>query len=529
MKKLLAILLACVAVVSASAQSKYINAQRADEYDSFGDLRGAGGVQLLSKISNLTAYVTNDPSARIAPRGQNADGFYQYDILVDPKFTPNPKIEISKLGDPNRISITAEVKPNNYSAYIIDEFENPIKLDDQSAPNDAYLDAKYGEVEVSGSLDGLKVVVPKALNAQVTESVKPSDQTVKVISVVIPIATIDAARTRADKAQKDLDVINAKLKGASNPSMADIDAQEALEIERDAAVKELDQMRYIMVHANGTNVEKIDVANLSPRAKKVWAVIPLTVIKEVHSTESNDALLAANQFFAKRDYVHARESYEKALKAKDVDRNDLLMLSNYVAMSDSCLYFERLSKAVVDKLMAMKKSGTASQADLVRYANAGIDQYTRLQNYNPTDFYARMIAILEKMIANQPLEVHFTVVKFVNDYSGFFEGGPIPGAEVWAYYGQGLPTEKDSATEKKFRKLVAKSSDYKQLDSTDANGEIDLKFDRANLPTAIVFRPTSAAGDVKTKYYTMREILANPADDFNKRQIRIKMYTAPEK
>ena len=67
------------------------------EDDRFEDLDGNGGVLLLSKRNDLIISVTNSKKkASIRPNGERPDGYYEFWVIIDPKETRTPKIEISR-------------------------------------------------------------------------------------------------------------------------------------------------------------------------------------------------------------------------------------------------------------------------------------------------------------------------------------------------------------------------------------------------------------------------------------------------
>ena len=110
-------LLLFMAFVAVRAQSAYISASPMPEADRVADLKGAGGVLIVSQHSDLAITVINAKEATISPRGENNSGQYEYEVVVDRKETSQPKIEVNRRGDVNRCSFTVLTKADNFRAY----------------------------------------------------------------------------------------------------------------------------------------------------------------------------------------------------------------------------------------------------------------------------------------------------------------------------------------------------------------------------------------------------------------------------
>lgn len=70
------------------------------------------------------------------------------------------------------------------------------------------------------------------------------------------------------------------------------------------------------------------------------------------------------------------------------------------------------------------------------------------------------------------------------------------------------------------------TSHFKQLGESDSQGVIDLHLVRKDLPKGFFFRPVGYGDRVKIKYMDANEIMLQSEGEYNKRQIRLKMYTS---
>ncbi|MEZ5004839.1 MAG: hypothetical protein R2738_00315 [Bacteroides graminisolvens] len=62
----------------------------------------------------------------------------------------------------------------------------------------------------------------------------------------------------------------------------------------------------------------------------------------------------------------------------------------------------------------------------MKNASAAIDFIEVLNRYNPCDFYEKNLRVLSKMIENLPLDIKFTVSRWIKDVSGYHEGQYTP-------------------------------------------------------------------------------------------------------
>lgn len=204
-------ILAVMVCVTAMAQSQYISIKRLEKEDREASLAGMGGFLIYSKRSDLVIRLTNVKNPIIKRHGIREDGLYEYSIKVAPEETDHPKLEISKRGDVYSVPEVLKLKPDYYQAYLIEEVENPIRLEDQTRPQDAILDAKLAEVEIETTIQDLQVVYSDSLHATMETKLKEGDNSISVISIKIPIANLKNVEARLAGAQKKCDELYDKM------------------------------------------------------------------------------------------------------------------------------------------------------------------------------------------------------------------------------------------------------------------------------------------------------------------------------
>ena len=179
-------------------------------------------------------------------------------------------------------------------------------------------------------------------------------------------------------------------------------------------------------------------------------------------------------------------------------------------------------------LTRMQEKQKTNQADFVEYASAAMEFLDVLDRYNPCEYYRKRVDFLREKIDGLPLEMRFTVTKWVKDFSGFSEGGRLAGIEVWAYNGTAdLQLTKSYKTNRGFEKMVGKSFDFKKLGVTQADGVMDLKLDRKKLPHGFFFHPIGEEG-ITTEYVKMDDVMRQSGGSYMKRQFRLRMYADEE-
>ena len=205
MNKLVLTLLAIMTILPVVGQSEYISNSRDMDSDCIENLDGRYGLLLLSHNKSLVINITNAsrPFEIIRPKSVNANGLYEYRVIMDIDDTHNPKVEVNRMSDLYKTEFVANLKPDFLVAYQILEVEDPIRMEDQTQSNDAILDATKAELELTTNIKNLIVKCNPNLKADVKTSVSKADATVNIISVVFPIAEMQAAKKEMSEAQSD--------------------------------------------------------------------------------------------------------------------------------------------------------------------------------------------------------------------------------------------------------------------------------------------------------------------------------------
>lgn len=265
------------------------------------------------------------------------------------------------------------------------------------------------------------------------------------------------------------------------------------------------------------------VFNMPIESQCVYKVVlDIPDLGTIYVTQSSAMLAEGSRLYALRKYAEARQSYENAMMADDVVKDLIPTIQSDIAQCDTCMLYEKYTMGALAKIREMK-NGSGTQQELVKYASAGIEYLQVLNRYNPHEFYASRIDMLEKLIQDLPLEIRFTLVKWLRNDSGFYEAGKLPNVEVWAYTGDVVPVQNTYKNDGRYKNLVGKSNNFSQLGITDNNGVVDLQFDRKALPTGLFFRPVGYDGKFAIYFMDSNEILQSRGE-YNKRRIRIKMY-----
>ena len=518
MSKFLFTVVFCLASVVLQAQSKYISYTQMGQEDR--KVEGSSGVLILSKRNDLVISVNNAPKALVTPRGLAKNGLYEYEIIVDSKETPNPKMEISRRGDINKVNFVVKLRPGRLRAYMIVEVERPITMENQTTGSDAILNATKAEVEITTAISDLKVDCDGKLNAQITRSKKKADESITVISIVIPIEKLQGAKEKVASLSKEYDVLYNK----KEKTEAEWNQLDDLEMQKQTAEKELADMCSIDLSAPETNHLNIDISDLGPRSKQCYGILLLRTVVREHVSKCSGMLEEAGRLFELRKYEDARRTFVNALSAEDAPEDIVPVINSNIAQCDSCIRYVRLTIGALTKIKQLKESGNVTQADIANYYTAAIDFMKIIEKYNPCEYYAKGINSLETFVANMPLDFRFRFVKWQVDRVSAGEDGPLPNVEVWAFYGPLPPTVKEYDNERKFVKLINQSYQYKQMGVSGTDGVVDLELSRKALPTGFFFRPTSVDGRTQIVYKDMTDIMAQSKMEYNKRQFRQKIY-----
>ena len=268
------------------------------------------------------------------------------------------------------------------------------------------------------------------------------------------------------------------------------------------------------------------VFNMPIESQCVYKVVlDIPDLGTIYVTQSSAMLAEGSRLYALRKYTEARQSYESAMKADDVVKDLIPTIKSDIAQCDTCILYEKYILGALSKIRAMKSDG-GSQEDLVKYASAGIEYLQVLNRYNPNDFYSSRKAQLEELINDLPMEIQFTMVKWVNSESGFYESGKLPKVEVWAYSGQEPPVPNSYKSDKKFSSLIANSNHFTLLSTSDNEGIADIQLNRKSLPTGLFFRPVGYNDKIKIQFFDLDDLLNQSKGSYNKRRIRMKMYVS---
>ena len=269
------------------------------------------------------------------------------------------------------------------------------------------------------------------------------------------------------------------------------------------------------------------VFNMPIESQCVYKVVlDIPDLGTIYVTQSSAMLAEGSRLYALRKYKEARVSYEGALEADDVVKDLIPTIKSDIAQCDTCILYEKYTLGAFAKIRAMKEQGGGSQEELVKYASAGVEYLQVLNRYNPNEFYTSRMTQLENLVNDLPMEVRFTIVKWMNSEAGFFESGKLPQVEVWAYTGSEAPVQNSYKSDKKFKSLVGNSNQFAQLGVSDKDGIADIQLDRKSLPAGLFFRPTGYDDKIKIQYFDLDELLKQSKGSYNKRRIRLKMYSS---
>lgn len=516
----LIVILMAICTESLFAQSDYITYSEDETEAHIDDLRGNGGIYILSHRNDLVVTIANANNYQVRPTGVRKDGLYGYEVVLDKDETNEARVEVSKRGDVYRTSFVVRVRPDYFRAYRINEVKTPIRMEDQTQVNDAILNADLAEVEFTTSIEGLHVECPKELQAKITTRQNPNDKSIFITSVVIPIKVLNEAQDKMKRTAEEYEALRHKLideeNGSANVSERDWERLDYLDEQAEKAADDFHDMTRIHISAIGTNRLQVEVSGLKPRIKLRYGVLLLTTERIID--EFSAKIAEGARLYSLRDYEGAQRSFRNALNLKDAPNDLKPTVKTNIIQCDSCILYERYAAGALDK---MKKSD--GQDEVVRYASAAKEYIQVLNRYNPNDFYSSRLTRLDEILSDIPLMIKFTIVKWINNYAGFKEGGKMPNVEVWANFGNKYPGPNDYRNDRKFRNLVG-SSDYRQVGVSDENGELELQLNRNVLPTGLFFRPKGYQDHAKITYMDVKDILNQSEGTYNKRQFRLKMY-----
>lgn len=280
----------------------------------------------------------------------------------------------------------------------------------------------------------------------------------------------------------------------------------------------------IKFHHENFNPGEI-VFSMPIESKCVYRVIlEVPSTEKIYVTDCGAKMAEGSSLFSLRKYKEARGVFQSAMKSKDVTADLKPSLQSYIDQCEMCMYYDEEAKKALLKINNIKNNG-GSQEDLVAAAEEAMKYINTLNDNNPSDFYKQRIEKLEKVIEDQPLEIRFTVVKWLKEVSGFTELGPMAGVEVWSYRGDDTIAPDQYKNDKKFEKMLnSNASAFAKVFVTGADGIADLKFDRKDLPKQLVFRPVGYDGRSKISFLNLKDVMRQSSGDYKKRQYRVKMY-----
>lgn len=506
----------------------YVTGSRSSAEDRKEDLNGDCGILLISShddlvISSPQAEGENRNLMQVKADGQRPDGLYEYRVIFDASASRNPKLEVHRAGDVYDTEIVTVIKPNSLVAYHVEVVNQPIQMDDVTDSNDLLKDETAAELEITTNIPNLQLTYAPELQAKLTIRENSADQNVKVISLIIPLASLIAAREQMEQAQNTYNSWRELLE--QNTQLAEVDSnwdkEEALDKKQKEASDYYEKLTCVEIFTENSNRLALDISDLHPRAKKAYAVLPLKVTEKVFTTQSAALMDEAARLFAMRKYQEAKTAYLQAQQSVDLSPKMKITLESALELCDSCIVYDQLSGQALKEVLRMKREGNASQQELAKWVSATIEYIQMLANVNPSIFYSKRIAMLEKLLAEQPLCMKFTIV----EWRTLHEGNPMSDVEVWAYYGKENLSLSSYNSVRKFHKQVERNiQDYVQLGVSDSNGVVEFDFNRTHLPTGLFFCPPKESGS-KINYRSMDELQRQSSGDFMKRQVRLKMFT----
>lgn len=529
MKKLITVLFLALTVASAAAQEEQnIFDSRDIDSDRLENIGGSYGLLLLSKHNRLKVNITNvheEDYETYSPKEANADGLYEYRVIIDPHSTNEPKVEVHRIGDLHRVTfVTDPLKPDFFVAYRIEEVAVPIHMQNDTRGNDAYLKENMAALEFRTKIKGLKINTALALGATSTDSIDKKDESIKIINVVFPVSGLVQARKAVVDTQAEYDRLTALI-DSGKATDADLDNHDRVEKQLPEVQKTLNEMSSVIIYSDNTNNLSMDISDMGPKQKRCILVLPLETEKKVFTKEFQGYLDNGMDCLDKREYADARTFYVNALNSNDCDLDIKPAIKQNIDMCDSCILYSKLAGISISKFIKLRDSGNATQQQAAKYAESAIEFLNILNNYNPDDFYTSRMKKLSDVLNNMPLNISFTVMEWRTTQ----EGAAIPDVEVWAWYGDEKQPAIFSHSMKGFGKAMEKSPDkFKQAGVSDAQGNLVVELDRNALPTGFVFCPTKKK-NTKLAYIGMSQLMRKAKGTYLQKQFRMKLYTRTNK
>lgn len=530
MKNLFLVLAFWLMGINVHAQSAFISASAVSTEDYIADLQEKGGIMLLSELGDLNISVNNAKAPQITRKGKRADGLYVYEIVIDLKDNKTPKVEVNRRGEIYKTDFVVTLRRNFVRAYKVEYVKRPIRAENQTQGNDVILDEKLTEVEISTTIPHLQVDVSPKLNATKKESVKKTDNSIHITSVVIPWENIKNAKDEVERLREEHTTLSDYIEHNSDKATdADYDKVTMLKSRLEESENAYDAMMHIDIHAEGTNCEQIDLTCLRPRMKLCYGVLLLKQMDTVYVSECSARIAEGARLYSLRQYDAARRAFVNAMNDKNAPPDMLPSINDNIMQCDTCLLYEQYALRALGRLKEMRQAGEANQKDVVKYASGALEFLNVLNKYNPCEFYATRIEKLGRLIEEMPLELKFTIARWVNDASGFREDGKLANVEMWAYYGDSEPRLNMYKDDAAFMDMTnSNSADFKQMGVSGTDGIIEVHLVRKDLGTlqGFFFRPVgySKRANMKIQYMNTKEMMHRSEGEYDKRQIRLKMF-----
>ena len=484
---------------------------------------GNGGILVVSTFNDLVVQVTSGNSAGEMKRKEmNHEGNYEYIIPIDLKDNNEAHFIFTRRGKTLKAEFSEKrLRADFLIGYRISTVPNPIRLNNQTSTTDMYPSETEALVEISTALGQLNISVPKSLPFKITSSKQENDNSISVYDIIIPIAKIKELKHHLEETQAKFEVLDKELIENGNNEDPRWNSLDELEDQISEMETDIASVQQIYISAPESNTLTIDISDMTVRAKKVYAVVPLLQIETVQISECSGFLEEGGRLFEMREYDAARKAFLSALNAKDAPEDLKSSIQANIAQCDTCISYEQRALGAISLVKKMQKAGDATQEELVKYISAGINYLKILRLYNHQDFYLRQIEKLEDVIKEQPLEIGLTFTKMIDG----FEVGKLSNIEVWACYGEEEPVPSMYRNEKKFNSLIGGSNNYKLISVSDKSGKADLQFKREDLPIGLLLHPIGYSDKIKPMFVNLNDLIRQSDGVYNKRRFNIKMYS----
>lgn len=415
----------CLLLLAAlSAQAQYISNSYLENGGRLANLNGDCGILLLSDESDLVIEVTNaTKGAKITPKGANANGRYEYEIVISKDDTPTPQMKVSRRGSVYNTTFAWTVKPDYFIAFEIGFVPQPIRADKQGKGNEVIFDATKGELEITTKLKDLTVDFPAAFGVKPVTKAKKGDNSVSITTIQFPLAPLNEAKAKADAANAAYKALNEKLiSGDSQGTDEEFNRLEQLKKEADDCLKALSQLQSVNLEAPGTNRITIDLSDWTPRKKELWAIVPVVVKITEFESECDAKMAEGNRLFKLREYEAAAGAYKSALLIKGIDDNIRSTININIEQCDSCDYHQDKMFYAVTQCIELRKQGTVKQKDVAEWINTAIAHAEWLNRRNEQEFYNSRIKQFNEVLEEFPIVINFTVTRLkYNDVQGIRE------------------------------------------------------------------------------------------------------------